>query len=506
MIKSLYEVGDTDFKEYTAGSRLIRCCPGIPADGMIKVDMDYEDALNPAERFTVCRQLRYVTNSELMDLAAQDRAIDLSFCYIENFNWPVISNRPIIDFRGEFAVFDGNACFDNAVFQGEGVSFRDAVFGTGNVSFYQTDFGAGAVSFADVQFQKGNVSFAESRFRDGLKIFDYAVFDAGQVTFAAADFGSGYTSFSGAVFRKGDVFFSDTDFGQCDVSFDYTVFAHGRAIFDGSRFRGQSVSFDHTDFGFGEVLFIGTDFGKAEVIFDDVAFGEGNFTLKQAKAADVYFHHCNFVNHDVIWFDRVDSLSLHECILDKILMLSGAKELSLHRTVNLGYLYLDWDRDQVSQAIGRNSDDFEQKCRQLSMLKENYHRLGDYEAEDRAFVEYMRWRRKGLRKPVQLLDWIIDKIGAYGTRPGKVAVSMVMVWSFFTVIFSLMSLLGLMQGTQFNFIESGIYFSSVTFVTIGYGDIVPMGELGRMLAPAEGICGMFLMSYFTVSLVRKTLR
>ena len=37
-----------------------------------------------------------------------------------------------------------------------------------------------------------------------------------------------------------------------------------------------------------------------------------------------------------------------------------------------------------------------------------------------------------------------------------------------------------------------IYFTFVTSLTIGYGDIVPRQALGRALAVGIGICGRFL--------------
>jgi hypothetical protein len=47
-----------------------------------------------------------------------------------------------------------------------------------------------------------------------------------------------------------------------------------------------------------------------------------------------------------------------------------------------------------------------------------------------------------------------------------------------------------------------IYYSGVTFATIGYGDITPVG-LARLLAVLEGLAGVTLMSAFLVALTRK---
>ncbi len=39
-------------------------------------------------------------------------------------------------------------------------------------------------------------------------------------------------------------------------------------------------------------------------------------------------------------------------------------------------------------------------------------------------------------------------------------------------------------------VVSAVYFSGVTFLTIGYGDIVPAGDGSRILAVVEGLNGI----------------
>ena len=50
-----------------------------------------------------------------------------------------------------------------------------------------------------------------------------------------------------------------------------------------------------------------------------------------------------------------------------------------------------------------------------------------------------------------------------------------------------------------------LYFSVVTFTTIGYGDFQPHGW-ARVVAGLEGLLGLFIMAVFTVSFARKMLR
>jgi hypothetical protein len=52
---------------------------------------------------------------------------------------------------------------------------------------------------------------------------------------------------------------------------------------------------------------------------------------------------------------------------------------------------------------------------------------------------------------------------------------------------------------------NSLYYSGITFLTIGYGDYFAWGIL-KPVAVLEGFSGVFLMSYFTVAFVRKILR
>ena len=68
-----------------------------------------------------------------------------------------------------------------------------------------------------------------------------------------------------------------------------------------------------------------------------------------------------------------------------------------------------------------------------------------------------------------------------------------LAWPVLSIILAVQFALGLLIG----FLEAwsvgdAIYFTFVTGLTIGYGDIVPRQALGRALAVGIGICGLFL--------------
>jgi hypothetical protein len=48
---------------------------------------------------------------------------------------------------------------------------------------------------------------------------------------------------------------------------------------------------------------------------------------------------------------------------------------------------------------------------------------------------------------------------------------------------------------------TGLYFSFITLSTVGYGDIVPVSEVARMLAIVEAMFGMFYMTLLIARLV-----
>lgn len=55
-----------------------------------------------------------------------------------------------------------------------------------------------------------------------------------------------------------------------------------------------------------------------------------------------------------------------------------------------------------------------------------------------------------------------------------------------------------------NFFEA-LYFSVITFTTVGYGDITPLG-VTKLLATIEAFCGIFIIPIFVIGLSRKYLR
>ena len=49
------------------------------------------------------------------------------------------------------------------------------------------------------------------------------------------------------------------------------------------------------------------------------------------------------------------------------------------------------------------------------------------------------------------------------------------------------------------------YFSIVTYSTVGYGEIVPLGFIGKLIMMFEGMIGGVVMSIFIIAMYKKTM-
>jgi hypothetical protein len=202
--------------------------------------------------------------------------------------------------------------------------------------------------------------------------------------------------------------------------------------------------------------------------------------------------------------------------------------LYLTRMRNLGQLFLDWELNDVETLIeGQSDTDHGEKAGQYRILKEDFTSIGHYDAEDRAYVRFKRHERKAefekamkegggsrLRGMVSsAFQWLVfDKMGKYATDPLRVLVSMLVVYTIFSLLYVLLPFVldhGVTStvGAQKDIgqVAKGFYHSAITFLTIGYGDFHPTGHF-RWISAVEGFFGIFLTAYFTVAFVRKILR
>jgi hypothetical protein len=153
---------------------------------------------------------------------------------------------------------------------------------------------------------------------------------------------------------------------------------------------------------------------------------------------------------------------------------------------------------------------------------------GDGETASMFFVRELRYRRRRYAAHARTprhslphradaaLHWVtngfLDLIAGYGERPQRTAALSVAVIAGCALTYPATD--GLTTGTELvtyashgpSAVLDSLYFSIVTFATLGFGDVHPIGNIGRFLAASEGLVGAFLTAVFVFSLGRRVTR
>jgi hypothetical protein len=142
---------------------------------------------------------------------------------------------------------------------------------------------------------------------------------------------------------------------------------------------------------------------------------------------------------------------------------------------------------------------------QYQMLREArmcYEASGFSEDASRCFVEGMKLRRDNARTLLgKAKGWACYVFWSWGESPLKVAI-WAAVW---IVLFSWGYCATGMTASgesRYDFAEA-LYFSVVTFTTLGYGDLTPATRAGKLLAATEALSGIFFTGLFLVTFVKR---
>ena len=417
-----------------------------------------------------------------------------------NFKYTTFSNGTSFrcaTFSGEAnffgAIFSGEANFDNAIFSKE-ANFFGATF-SGEANFDNAIFSEEA-NFDNATFLRkadfdnatfsGEANFDNDTFSKEAN-FDNATF-LREADFIDAIFSNG-ASFMDATFSNRASFMDATFLGEASF-FDATF--SGGASFFGATFS-EEANFKHAELS-GKFEFIPN---KSETIIFESTYFSDNVRIKADMCK------CSFVNSNI---ERVD-------MTDSIWIVDNKPKDS----------YKIWEERQGNLS----SKELEGIYRRL---KQSYQKYGDYSTAGKFYYQEMELKREQLRGIEKKIWYIYKKICGYGERPWNViGFSVLIIFvSSFLFLYNGIELLGSVVlnnieprlidyklSLNFQWVTNFdkvfrdwlecLYTSVITFTTLGYGDVHPIGW-SRIVASVEAGFGIIMTALFIFVFTRKMLR
>ncbi|MFQ5795887.1 MAG: pentapeptide repeat-containing protein [Candidatus Bipolaricaulia bacterium] len=391
------------------------------------------------------------------------------------------------------AQFLTGACFDEIRFLRD-VSFEGARFTGEEVSFWGARFAGERTIFLGARFETERVSF------------EFARFSGREVRFDGAEFLSEEVNFEAAVFARGRVSFAGTRFSGV-TSFEDVEFNGRRALFDGTVFSGEFTRFKSAHFE-AETVFRYTQFSR-EAYFDQIHGAD--LTLSQVRfSGAVSFAGAEL---DRATFRDVDlrNVSFRGVQLRDVHFINVVWNQAIYRWA--GPL-----RELFARPICRDERDAndlesyaraEDVCRQIKRVYQNagnYQQAGEFHyGEMECARRTRRWLSKNLG-PYQLYRLVIG----YGERPLRVILTSALIILVFALPYWGSG--DLFTITQNNVLQTAdlfdtVYFSVVTFTTLGLGDFQPTATSWvRAIVMIEAFLGAFMMALFVLTFGRKMIR
>jgi hypothetical protein len=430
---------------------------------------------------------------------------------------------------------DGNLDFYNVNFGDGEVNFKNTFFGTGHKNFQDAHFGEGNVLFINTEFNKGDVTFVNSEFKSKRVSFKVARFDEGKIDFHFARFHCKELIFERTEFGNGRVDFRTTEFANAKVSFNRSVFGNGDISFEACQHDGGKISFRKSVWGDGNISFEQAELDNSLLILDNAEFGKGNLSFNNSHIQELSLKSCHLDYYVDLRISKCKLIDLSDTVARDIIDIMPYNFPLDIETINfsgmrlIGRVYLDWRKNNVMKLIyNQKYTNLREKAEQFRILKENFNSAGQYDDEDKAYIQFKRNEAKAIlhesvKKHKFSAFWqypayafkmlIFDRMGLYATSPVRVIFSNIIMIFIFSTLFTVIPYMSNNYLAPVNenstFIEkfgTAAYFSAISYFTVGYGDILPQGAILRFIAGCAGFTGVFMMSYFTVAFVRKILR
>ena len=453
-----------------------------------------------------------------------------------------------------------NVNFYSAFFEGE-ADFMSTTF-KGIADFMLATFEEYA-DFSGVTF-KDYTNFSLATFKYDA-VFDSATFEE-NTNFGLTTFKYG-ADFSNAIFEedvyvdfKSTIFENSTYFNLATFKFEASFFNatfKGNADFHGATFK-YDARFDSATFK-GSADFTGVTF-KGSADFTGVTFKEdANFKLKYLdkviKLSKIKVFYGKKLSIKII--NEGKKVRFERAYLENTYLDIELVEGILIDFTDALLKNTKFGMDQIENHIlQEKKKDFTQAKKVFLLLKNNFRSIGKYEDESWAFTKEKKMERMSFSLPYykkilkadgkkekfpilkwikkgNFLKWVIsgfsNMIYGYGEKPWNVIRAAAVIIVLFAFSFGLIGIAnpeiielngtaiqqnsgniinlaskGFLKSNVIRNFPDSLYFSTITFTTLGYGDFRPLEGWGRILAGSEAFIGAFMMALFVYTFARRT--
>jgi len=267
-----------------------------------------------------------------------------------------------------------------------------------------------------------------------------------------------------------------------------------------------------------------------------------NFNLSQSNLENINLvnsgHHEGYKLHDCDFYKT--NLAYSHCFKvdfsGSSLMKANFKGANLHFAnfqncnllgTNFEHARLEnviWDKEIIQEREANLSQNEDEKIDLYQQSEEIYRNLrrtcesdGLFETAGKFFQKEMQMRRKQmpLFSSKRFISKLVEFSCGYGERPLRIVILSALVILMFSCVFFLTGLnyggeiiqLSLSASISENILDfsNALYFSVVTFTTLGYGDVLPVG-ISKLFAGIEALMGGFILALFVVVFVKKMTR
>jgi len=210
-------------------------------------------------------------------------------------------------------------------------------------------------------------------------------------------------------------------------------------------------------------------------VFRDVGFKNARFedcNFSQASFAECYLRRAQFTRCDLV------NAHFETCDFSQAAIAESRIDFASFKNCEIRLENIRFRKDASEQAMVR-------VCRSLKL---NAMSMGNFaDAGQLTYLEKAHERRAHYARG-EWAAWLgslpQDWLWGYGERPWRLALFMA-----FNIVF-----FGTLQYWAHAFPDKSwwdhVYFSAITYLTIGYGDLAPVHDLSKLLAVIEGAAGI----------------